>query len=179
MPHHSRLPGYGQGPRKADAPLEDDKLWQGKRRDSWDKSHVRFLIPEANVRISTHRLLPFPRRIVKYSGGIDNACSASHRHARCGCSGGMKERSLQNGQRLDETLQQSHGRTALQSLNAGASALAWLAEERAEDVFSTGLVLSSAQGRILTSGVGKAGIASGIAELFAASGSPAYFLPGR
>jgi D-arabinose 5-phosphate isomerase GutQ len=91
----------------------------------------------------------------------------------------MKERSIQNGQRLDETLQQSHGRTARQSLNTGASALAWLAEERAEDVFSTGLVLSSAQGRILTSGVGKAGIASGIAELFAASGSPAYFLPGR
>jgi D-arabinose 5-phosphate isomerase GutQ len=124
----------------------------------------------------------FRPRIVKYSWVSITPARPPSCMLVAPCSlrlfgGKMKERFLQNGQRLDETLQQSHGRTARQSLNAGASALAWLAEERAEDVFRTGLALSSAQGRILTSGVGKAGIvARGIAELFAASGSPAYFL---
>jgi arabinose-5-phosphate isomerase len=55
--------------------------------------------------------------------------------------------------------------------------LAWLADQRSDDVLRIGTELSSSQGRILTTGVGKAGtVARAIAELFAATGSPAHFL---
>ncbi|MFF4602845.1 SIS domain-containing protein [Streptomyces sp. NPDC001339] len=55
--------------------------------------------------------------------------------------------------------------------------LARLAEERSGQVQSVAKVLASSSGRLLLTGVGKsATVARGVAELFAASGTPAYFL---
>ncbi|KUL37562.1 hypothetical protein ADL22_21085 [Streptomyces sp. NRRL F-4489] len=62
-------------------------------------------------------------------------------------------------------------------MRAAAAVVARLAEERAAEVEAVAGVLAASAGRLLVTGVGKSGtVARGIAELFAATGTPAYFL---
>jgi arabinose-5-phosphate isomerase len=66
---------------------------------------------------------------------------------------------------------------AQESLRLSGSVLTQIADDRLTDVLQVGSAVAWGRGKILLTGVGKAGtVARGIAELFAASGTPAHFL---